>query len=139
MRDSKGKGVFCHNCGGMASAPNRAIIPCTFCGLSWHMDCISPPMAKEPAPGRVFRCPAHVDDLLATIPLALGPTHRFRKIKGQPIIKPAISRGIKNNGHIEVELEPSDDEKDLGLYEKTEYGKVYRLPELGIKLDFVSQ
>lgn len=96
-------------------------------------------MAKEPAPGRPFRCPAHVDDLLAAIPENLGPAHRLRKIKGASVIKPAISRGLLNNGDIEIENDPTDDEEELGFYEQREYGHTYKLPELGIKLDFISQ
>ena len=96
-------------------------------------------MAKEPAPGRPFRCPAHVDDLLAVIPGNLGPAHRRRKIKGASVIKPVISRGLLNNGDIEIENDPTDDEEELGFYEQREYGHTYKLPELGIKLDFISQ
>ena len=95
-------------------------------------------MAKEPAPGRQWRCPAHIDDLLAQIPAALAPAHRFRKIKGASAIKPAIPRGTKNNGHIEIENDPSDDEEEQGFYEQREYGHVYKLPEQGIKLDFIN-
>lgn len=95
-------------------------------------------MAKEPAPGRPFRCPAHIDDLLAILPGNLGPAHRRRKIKGASVIKPAISRGIRNNGDIEIENDTTDDE-ELGFYEQREYGRTYKLPEKGIKLDFISQ
>lgn len=53
-------------------------------------------------------------------------------------MKPTFSRGFKNDGHIEVELNPSDDE-DEGFFDQKEYGKVYKLPEEGIKLDFISR
>lgn len=96
-------------------------------------------MAKEPGPGRHFRCPAHVDDVLVTLPHNLAPAHRFRKIKGASAIRPAVTRGITNNGHIEIENEATDDEEELGFYEQREYGHVYKLPEMGIKLDFISQ
>jgi hypothetical protein len=96
-------------------------------------------MAKEPGPGKPWRCPIHVDDMLATIPDALAPAHRFRKIKGASIIKPALSRGTRNNGHIEIENDPTDDEEEQGFYEQREYGHIYKLPEMGIKLDFISQ
>lgn len=96
-------------------------------------------MAKEPAPGRPFRCPAHVDDLIAEIPANLGPAHRRRKIKGASVIRPAITRGIVNNGDIEIENDSSDGEEEVGFYEHREYGHTYKLPELGIKLDFISQ
>jgi hypothetical protein len=139
LKDNKGKAILCHLCHGAASAPDRAIIQCTYCGLYWHLDCLDTPMAKEPAPGRPFRCPAHIDDLLSAIPGNLGPAHRRRKIKGASVIKPAISRGIVNNGDIEIENDPTDNEEELGFYEQREYGHTYKLPELGIKLDFISQ
>lgn len=139
MKDGKGNTILCHQCHGAASAPDRAIIPCTYCGLFWHLDCLDSPMAKEPGPGKPWKCPAHIDDLLTIIPAALAPAHRFRKIKGQSAIRPVFNRGLKNNGHIEIENDPSDDEEELGFYEQREYGHVYKLPELGIKLDFISQ
>jgi hypothetical protein len=52
-----------------------------------------------------------------------GPAYQFRKIKGASIVKPAFSQGFKNDDHI-----------DQG-----EYGKVYKLSEKSIKLDFISK
>ncbi|KAJ9152154.1 Transcriptional regulatory protein RCO1 [Pleurostoma richardsiae] len=101
QRDADGNPVICHQCERPA-AKDRAIIPCSLCGLYWHLDCLDPPQAHAPVP-RTFRCPGHIDDLLAKIPAALGPAHRFRKIKGTPIIKPVYSRGNVNNGWINVE------------------------------------
>ncbi|KAE9367311.1 hypothetical protein N431DRAFT_66655 [Stipitochalara longipes BDJ] len=139
LKDAKGKTILCHNCHGAAAQPNRMIIPCSFCGLNWHLDCLPNPLAKEPAPGRQWRCPAHVDDLLSQVPSTLAPAHRFRRIKGASVIKPTISRGTRNNGYIEIETEPSEDEEEQGFYEQREYGHVYKLPEKGIKLDFISK
>lgn len=96
-------------------------------------------MAKEPPLGRQWRCPAHIDDLLVALPDNLAPAHRWRRIKGAPVIKPTVPRGLRNNGHIEVENEPSDDEEEQGFYEQREYGQVYKLPEQGIKLDFLAK
>jgi len=53
-------------------------------------------------------------------------------------MKPTFPRGFKNDGHIDVELAPSDDE-DEGFFDQKEYGRVYKLPEDGIKLDFISR
>lgn len=138
-KDNKGKTILCYKCGGAASAPGRAIIPCTFCGLNWHLDCLEVPMAKEPVNAKTWRCPIHLDDMLAIVPSALAPAHRFRKIKGAPVIKPALSRGNKNYGHIEIENDPTDDEEEVGFYEHREYGRVYKLSEKDIKLDFISK
>ncbi|APA14982.1 hypothetical protein sscle_14g097520 [Sclerotinia sclerotiorum 1980 UF-70] len=140
LKDNKGNPILCHNCHLSASQPSRAIIPCSYCSLSWHLDCLDPPLAKEPPPGKSWRCPAHVDDLLEKVPGSLGPAHRFRKIKGASLIKPVLARGIRNNGHIEVENTASEDEdQGSGFYEQREYGHVYKLPEEGIKLDFISR
>lgn len=56
------------------------------------------------------------------------------------MVKPAISRGVRNNGHIDVEMESSDEEQeDAGFFQQKEYGHIYKLPEDGIKLDFLSR
>lgn len=136
LKDSKGNFILCNKCNKGAGTSNM-IIPCSYCGLNWHLDCLDPPLANPPHPGKQWRCPCHVDDLLGQVAYALGPAHRFRKIKGAAVIKPAIPRGFKNSGHIEVELAPSDDE-DEGFFDY-EFGRVYRLPEEGIKLDFITR
>lgn len=80
----------------------------------------------------------HADDLLAELPKELAPAHRFRKIKGAPAITPAFSRGMKNNGIIEIEDEESEDEA-TGWNDVKTFGRVYKLPAKGIVLDFISQ
>ncbi|KAK3692746.1 hypothetical protein B0T22DRAFT_495795 [Podospora appendiculata] len=124
-RDNDGNAVICHNCQ-RASSQDRAIIPCSLCGLWWHLDFL-----------RTWKCPCHVDDLLSKLPGALGPAHRFRKIKGAPVVQPAFSRGYINNGYIEVDLERDEDES--GWKNVETYGRTVRLPEKGIKLDFLSR
>lgn len=138
-RDSKGKPILCHSCGLQAEAPSRVIIPCSFCGLYWHLDCLDMPLAKEPAPGRLWQCQAHVDDLLRLIPGSLAPAHRFRKIKGAATVQPGFCRGLKNHGHIEIENEPTSDgvESQPTLYEERPFGRITKLTEQSIKLDFL--
>ncbi|RKF54401.1 putative phd-finger domain-containing protein [Golovinomyces cichoracearum] len=138
-RDNKGKPILCHSCGLQAEAPDRVIIPCSFCNLYWHLDCVDMPLAKEPAPGRLWQCQAHVDDLLRLIPSSLGPAHRFRKIKGVPLIHPEFSRGLKNHGHIEIDNDPTDEEADSNLtfYEERPFGRIAKISEQSIKLDFL--
>lgn len=87
---------------------------------------------------RTWKCPCHVDDLLAKVPGALGPAHKFRKIKGASVIKPSYARGGVNNGFIEVEDDSADEDKS-GWREVRSYGRVYKLPAKGIKLDFMSR
>ncbi|KAF6807305.1 PHD-finger domain-containing protein [Colletotrichum sojae] len=135
VRDTDGSAALCHNCQ-HPSADNRAIIPCSLCGLLWHLDCLDPPLAIPPVV-RTWRCPVHADDLLATLPQRLAPAHRFRKIKGAPAITPAFSRGTKNNGFIEIE--DGESEEETGWHDVKSFGRVYRLPAQGIILDFISQ
>lgn len=68
----------------------------------------------------------------------LAPAHRFRKLKGTAVIRPAIQRGTRNNGHIEIENEASADEEDV-FYEHHEFDKVYKLSDRALKLDFISK
>lgn len=47
-----------------------------------------------------------------------------------------MKRGHRNNGLIEIEEEPSEDESEI---EKEMSGVVYKVPEHGIKLDFIDR
>ncbi|KAL2874124.1 hypothetical protein SGCOL_010712 [Colletotrichum sp. CLE4] len=109
------------------------------CGLHWHLDCLDPPLAIPPVV-RTWRCPAHADDLLATLPEELAPAHRFRKIKGAPVIIPAFSRGMKNNGFIEIDDDDEESEdENSGWSDVKTFGRVYKLSSKGVVLDFISQ
>ncbi|EEY20668.1 conserved hypothetical protein [Verticillium alfalfae VaMs.102] len=135
VRDADGSPVLCHNCQ-QATASDRSVIPCSICGLHWHLDCLDPPLAIPPVL-RTWVCPAHNDDLLAKLPGSLAPAHKYRKIRDATVITPLYSRGMKNNGFIEVINDESDN--DSGWNDVTSFGRTYRLPEKGIILDFVSQ
>ncbi|KFY43036.1 hypothetical protein V494_02126, partial [Pseudogymnoascus sp. VKM F-4513 (FW-928)] len=104
LKDAKGNPVICSSCS-RGSGGTLPIIPCSFCGLHWHLDCLDPPLANPPtiSSTRPWKCPCHIDDLLDIVPGALGPAHRFRRVKGRQAIKPALRRGIRNDGHVEVE------------------------------------
>ncbi|OAA55568.1 phd finger domain protein [Niveomyces insectorum RCEF 264] len=136
IRDADGNTILCHNCN-LSAEENRAIIPCAFCGLWWHIDCLDPPLANPPVL-RNWRCPAHSDDILAKLPNLLGPAHRFRKIKGASILKPAYSRGLINNGFIEFF---SDDEPDdsSGWKDVGSFGRIQRVNARGVELDFLER
>ncbi|RFU81772.1 zinc finger domain-containing, phd-finger [Trichoderma arundinaceum] len=132
-----GEAVLCHACQKPATEI-RAIIPCSACPFHWHIDCLDPPLAMPPVL-KTWRCPAHVDDVLGEVP-PLAPAHRFRKVKGGQIITPAFSRGIRNNGHIELDWadEPEESEKS-GWRDPDSFGKTYRLQAKGVVLDFIEQ
>lgn len=140
LYDRKGQPVLCHVCS-EGSGGKTPIITCSYCNLSWHLDCLDPPLANPPGngPTRPWKCPCHIDDLLAIPNKRLGPAHKFRRIKGKPAIRPEFARGVRNQGHIEVELDPTDDEKDSDFVEEREFGRVYKLPQQGIILDFIDR
>ncbi len=133
MRDAENKAVLCFQCN-TAVAPNRPIVTCSVCAKNWHTDCLDPPLAN-PAPPRTWWCPAHVDDLLV---LVAGPAHKWRRIKGAPVIKPAFSRGSVNNGHIEVDYD-LDSQDESGWNDPKSFGRTQRVSAKSIVLDFVSQ
>ncbi|UKZ54927.1 hypothetical protein TrVGV298_008741 [Trichoderma virens] len=98
----------------------------------------TPPLAMPPVL-KTWRCPAHVDDVLGDVP-PLAPAHRFRRVKGGQIITPALSRGIRNNGHIELDWADEPEESDKsGWRDPDSFGKTYRLQAKGVVLDFIEQ
>ncbi|KAI8950867.1 hypothetical protein F4801DRAFT_590071 [Xylaria longipes] len=136
LRDGD-KAVLCHQCH-KGVTDNRPIIPCSVCGLNWHLECLNPPLALPPIL-RTWRCPCHVDDLLGDLPVRLAPAHKYRKIKNMPVIEQGYSRGLANNGWIEIEEDDSDDDDEAAWKENKAFGRVFRLSAKGIKQDFISR
>ncbi|KAH0841742.1 hypothetical protein AYO21_01026 [Fonsecaea monophora] len=148
-RDSKGHIIRCYHCN--LTANGRDIIPCDFCPARWHLDCIDPPLAVPPRrrpgdkPGASWRCPLHVEhDLVAAgrqsekAPGELGRVPRLRKPKNAVPLDVSVSRGFRNNGIIEVDLMKDEPELDK-TKEVQMHGKIYRIPEMGIRLDFIDR
>ena len=148
LRDSKNNLIVCYQCG-LSSQGRRDIIPCDYCPAKWHLDCIDPPLAVPPRrrvgdkPNASWRCPLHVDHDLSSIgraelaaPGDMGRAPRLRRPKHAMPYDVKLPRGFKNNGVIEVEL-MKDEEEQINEVEMN--GKVYRLPEKGIRLDFIDR
>lgn len=149
LKDKAGKTILCYSCR-QSALGGRSIISCDYCSLKWHLDCLDPPRAmipyKQPSgdPRHTWMCPNHVDHELRAIDLSIkaagepnpaGKVYKLRKPKHPRIIEPAISRGIPNNGLIEIINEPSDEEAEM-----TNQGPpIYRISEKGIKLDFIEK
>lgn len=133
-----GEAVLCHDCQKSATE-GRPIVSCSACPLYWHIDCLDPPLAGPPH-AKTWKCPAHADELLQERP-PLAPAHRYRKIKGAQAITPAITRGLKNNGHIELDWgsEPEDDEDNSGWRDMASFGRTYKVSAKGVRLDFIEQ
>jgi hypothetical protein len=148
-RDSKGNLILCYFCN--QTSNGRDIIPCDFCPAKWHLDCCDPPLAVPPRrragdkPNASWRCPLHIESDLSAIsrqadkaPGELGRIPKLRRPKNAISLDVPHSRGFRNNGIIEVEL--AKDELDFAkMQEVNMQGKVYRLPEQAIKLDFIDR
>jgi hypothetical protein len=142
LKDTKGNVILCYHCRKAPRRPDRSCIQCATCENYWHLDCLPMPLAKEPSTARPWLCPLHVKDLQDRLDFIGGPAHKWRTVKGVPIIEPYRRRGTKNHGFIE--LEDSDDDEALKddqdeFEEVREFGRTFKLPKLGVKLDFISR
>ncbi|ORY13294.1 hypothetical protein BCR34DRAFT_481188 [Clohesyomyces aquaticus] len=155
----------------------RPMLQCDFCQDHWHLDCLDPPLANPPFIGLeattrdAWKCPRHIDhdyrsgqvmqhDLNALNSLdvemqdAPSVTRVYRKVrkpKNPTVYEPTFSRGIRNNGIIEVINDENDDTDGEGNYvfrtapregldeETDQFAKLFRVPEKGIMLDFIEK
>jgi len=143
------------------------MLKCDFCAAHWHLDCLDPPMANPPhinlesSHRDAWRCPRHIehdlrsgyvaqhdlndaqDAVMLDAPVArLG--RKVRKPRHPEIVQPTFSRGMRNNGLIDIINDPDDDTDGEGNYvfgseEKDANSHVYRVPEKGVVLDFISK
>jgi len=146
------------------------MLKCDFCPAHWHLDCLDPPLANPPHIGLeasqrdAWRCPRHIehdlrsglvlqhdlnelddDVVMADAAPVARVARKVRKRKHTKVIEPTFSRGMRNNGLIEVINDPDDDTDGEGNYvfglddPKDLNSKVFRIPERGIILDFLSK
>ncbi|KAJ2546130.1 hypothetical protein GGH95_006923, partial [Coemansia sp. RSA 1836] len=62
--------IMCYRCG--LSALHGPVVRCDYCPLSWHWDCLDPPLSSAPPPHRRWMCPNHADH-------AMPRRRKFRK------------------------------------------------------------
>ncbi|PLN81226.1 putative PHD finger domain protein [Aspergillus taichungensis] len=131
-RDTKGNLIFCHGCG-RTTGGTKPIIQCDYCPLAFHLDCLDPPLSNPPVqirserPHQAWMCPNHVyHDMYYLVKDEEGydTQRRIRRPKRPRLID------------IEVLLEDSEAEQ---IEENEEQGVIYRIPEKGVKLDFVKR
>jgi hypothetical protein len=143
------------------------MLKCDFCPAHWHLDCLDPPMANPPhinlesSQRDAWRCPRHIEhdlrsgfvaqhdlnDAQGTSGLDASVARLGRKVrkpKNPEIVQPTFSRGMRNNGLIEIINDPDDDTDGEGNYvfgseEKDVSSHVFRVPEKGVVLDFISK
>lgn len=63
LYDKDGQPYLCHRCG-KSGLQRRTLVPCDYCPLKWHLDCLSEPVTLAKTLGLKWRCPNHVESLL---------------------------------------------------------------------------
>lgn len=156
LKDNKDQWIHCYKCGKTALG-GRMIVPCDYCSLHWHLDCLDPPLANPPPRGNKssrppWRCPNHIEHSLKNLATTVMPaaarhkkaaasedddvstrTRKVRKPKNPRVVDAASA--VPNEGIIEVAMEESDEE----FAEEDRHGRIYRVPERAIKLDFIER
>ena len=88
--DKNNNPLFCYYCG--ESGVKKELINCDYCPLSWHLDCLDPPITSVKKLGSKWKCPNHVDDLEKPI----------RKFKDQQIVQISSIKNFENSGKLPV-------------------------------------
>ncbi|KAG5519118.1 hypothetical protein PMAC_002206 [Pneumocystis sp. 'macacae'] len=134
LEDKKGNPILCYKCS-QNSMNGKAIVSCDYCSLHWHIDCIDPPMSGVPSASRKWMCPNH----------AYHVTPKIRQPKKSKILDVCLKRGFRNNGNIEID-NTEDEEEEQKKQKKLSFDDSYiinniryRLPESGVKLDFLDK
>lgn len=88
--DKDNKPYLCYHCG--ESGLRKEIINCDYCSLSWHLDCLDPPLTCVKKLGSKWKCPNHIDDLAAPL----------RKFKNQTIIQVSNIENFERSGKLPI-------------------------------------
>ncbi|KAL8855036.1 MAG: hypothetical protein Q9221_000233 [Calogaya cf. arnoldii] len=134
LKDAKDNIIFCFKCRESAMG-RREMINCDYCNLYWHLDCLDPPLASAPKKSGkgTWKCPNHVDSIVAVPRSASGKVYKVRRPKNPQVVRPALPRGHRNNGMIEIEYDSSEEEEDQPPC------TIYRIPAVAIKMDFINK
>ncbi|KAF2477945.1 uncharacterized protein BDR25DRAFT_321095 [Lindgomyces ingoldianus] len=155
----------------------RPMLQCDFCQDHWHLDCLDPPLANPPFIGLeathrdAWKCPRHIDHELRSgqvlqndlntvnsvdiemedVAPVTRVARKIRKPRIPTVYEPAFSRGVHNNGLIEIINDDGDDTDGEGNYifstrprdgldeETDQFAKLFRVPEKGLVLDFIDR
>ncbi|KAJ2777705.1 hypothetical protein H4R18_005016 [Coemansia javaensis] len=91
LADDHGTTILCYRCG--LSALHGPVVRCDYCPLSWHWDCLDPPLSSAPPPRRRWMCPNHADH-------ATSRRHRFRKER--IVDHTSAPEGTPNSGLVDI-------------------------------------
>ncbi|KAI8093398.1 uncharacterized protein BX664DRAFT_329620 [Halteromyces radiatus] len=57
LKDKNNNYIYCYWC--QKTGLRKPIIPCDFCSLYWHLDCLNPPLTIPPNIAKKWKCPCH--------------------------------------------------------------------------------
>ena len=163
IKDGKDNTIFCFRCSG-SSLPTRQsndvcavvrtgreMIQCDYCNLSWHLECLDPPLAVAPKKSNKngdkvpWMCPNHTVPLLKNIDPkentsntnrpTISRNYKIRRPRNAVVVDTALRRGLPNNGLIEIIYDDSEDEASTFDLPP----QIPRVQEKGIKLDFIDR
>jgi hypothetical protein len=95
LKDRSSRPVTCYACAG-SSIPLRSlttdpgsswrpIVSCDYCSLSWHLDCLNPPLAVTPNSGKKWMCPNHAEQVMVSSIILVLCRNRERGTKADYI------------------------------------------------------
>jgi len=108
--DEDGNAKFCYRCGG-SGMNHRELIKCDYCPLYWHLDCLNPPLASVKQLGTKWKCPNHADTVI---------TPKL-KLREQPSVEVAATRGVKISPESNIEIENIEDSMLTGQDAEVHY------------------
>ncbi|RHZ56073.1 hypothetical protein Glove_406g39 [Diversispora epigaea] len=120
MVDENGKLIRCFSCK-LPASKLKLILQCDFCDLSWHLDCLDPPLTTPVPAYKKWMCPCHVDH-------ALPP---MRRLASENNLTSVDNTAIENIPDKKLEID-CDPEFYLN-------NTLHRLPKNGIRLDYFGQ
>ncbi|KAL9054186.1 MAG: hypothetical protein Q9162_004294 [Coniocarpon cinnabarinum] len=119
--------ITCRSCTEPARHPDRPIVSCDYCSTSWHFECLDPPRsyhphkyANENRHRQLWMCPLHVGHDLTHIDeleqdrgvRRYKPTHRMRFPRQVQTVRSALTKGVQNNGNIDITFDSDDESYD---------------------------
>lgn len=125
--------IMCYGCGRVADGI-RPTLQCDYCPLSFHLDCLDPPMAKPPyqignseRARQNWMCPNHSYHDLVHYDIDEDGNARAHQI-----------RRPRNPRLIDVAVLPNEEEAERAMNE-TDEGVVYRAPASYLSGQFITQ
>ncbi|KAJ2156088.1 hypothetical protein GGF46_005422 [Coemansia sp. RSA 552] len=92
LTDDHNEPIMCYRC--RLSALHGLVVRCDYCPLSWHWDCLDPPLSSAPPPHRKWMCPNHAEHAM---------TRHHRKFRKERIVDQTNApEDARNSGIVDI-------------------------------------